>query len=178
MDAVIKAALAAGMTDARVIKTTDIYFDEALRAACESNVCGSYGKSWSCSPQTKPVAELKKEILAFGEGVVVQFVGQLEDSFDVESMYKHNADFRERFKNLVNTLRPQYRRLIGFGAGTCPVCPECTYPRGLPCAQPDRKMVSVEAAGIFVAKTLEACGLKYNNGPNTVTYAGLILSEN
>jgi hypothetical protein len=40
---------------------------------------------------------------------------------------------------------------------------------------PDQMIASLEAYCIDVAALLEAAGLRYNNGPGTVSYAGLIL---
>jgi predicted metal-binding protein len=60
-----------------------------------------------------------------------------------------------------------------FGAGGCKICKTCAYPN--PCRFPERIFFSVEAAGINVTELSRTAGVKYNNGPNTVTYFSMIL---
>ena len=46
---------------------------------------------------------------------------------------------------------------------------------GLPCRFPQKAIPSLEAHGIHVSKLAEACGMRYINGQNTVTYFGAVL---
>jgi predicted metal-binding protein len=62
-----------------------------------------------------------------------------------------------------------------LGAGACRVCGACSYPIGEGCRFPDKAVGSVEAYGIDAKKLLEANGLRYVNGVNTVSYARFLL---
>ena len=42
---------------------------------------------------------------------------------------------------------------------------------------PDKAFGALEAHGVDVAALLGRCGLKYNNGPNTVSYVVLVLFD-
>jgi len=64
-----------------------------------------------------------------------------------------------------------------LSAGACSVCETCTYPAGKPCRFPNQAISSLEAYGIDVANLIARSGLSYMNGPNTVSYVGLILSK-
>jgi predicted metal-binding protein len=78
-----------------------------------------------------------------------------------------------------NDLTMDIRRKFGsspvYGAGGCRVCPACAYPE--PCRFPEQAVSAVEAAGINVTELSRTANLKYNNGPNTVTYFSMILLD-
>ncbi len=63
-----------------------------------------------------------------------------------------------------------------LSAGTCTICPECTYPEN-PCRYPDKQMVSVEAAGIVVTELCQLAGLPYYYGSDKIAYIGCVLVE-
>jgi predicted metal-binding protein len=66
-----------------------------------------------------------------------------------------------------------------YGAGTCPVCKDndggisCAFPN--PCPFPEKRISSIEAAGVNVTELSMAAGIRYNNGQNTVTYFAVVL---
>jgi len=113
----------------------------------------------------------------FAQALVVQSVWTIADSFDIEGMLesgeKHNAMLRTLTGELYPLLGPRAKRTMS--AGACVLCPECSYLHGRPCPMPERAFGALEAHGVDVAALLASCGLQYNNGPNTVSYVGLIL---
>ena len=64
---------------------------------------------------------------------------------------------------------------LALSAGACSACDACTYPSGQPCRQPHKAMASLESYGIDVAALIERAGLSYTNGPDTVSYVGVLL---
>jgi predicted metal-binding protein len=60
-----------------------------------------------------------------------------------------------------------------YGAGGCSNCEKCAYPD--PCRAPEKLLSSIEASGINVTELSRTAGVKYNNGPNTVTYFSMAL---
>ncbi|MDR0377725.1 MAG: DUF2284 domain-containing protein [Spirochaetaceae bacterium] len=169
METAIRAALAGRVHELGVIETSGIVFSPELYAVCTANVCGNYGKCWTCPPAAGTMEEQREKILRWKRALIVTTKFDLEDPFDIEGMQTartlHNSlagDIRERF-----TANPVY------AAGGCGVCGVCAYPGS--CRFPDRALPAVEAAGIDVAALSRAARLKYNNGPNTVTYFSMIL---
>ena len=158
-----------------VIPTAAIIFSPELIKACEANVCGKYNTCWTCPPAIGPMESLKIRILAFQSAFVFTTKSDLEDSFDYEGMMrakdKHDlltAEMHEKFGK-TNPV---------FGAGGCKICgaleyKTCAYPE--PCRFPEKIYSSIEAAGINVTELSLACGLRYNNGENTITYFSMIL---
>jgi len=61
---------------------------------------------------------------------------------------------------------------ILLGAGSCLLCPQCSYVDGEVCRRPGDMIVSLEACGIDVMRLMKDNELPYYGGPNTVTYIG------
>src|SRR5450830_259473 len=95
-------ALQLGATRAAIVKVSDIQFSESFRDLCEMNSCGKFKTSWMCPPAVGPYEELKNQVLSFDQGLVIQTVYQLEDSFDFEGMM-----------NAVNIHDEVFRRILG-----------------------------------------------------------------
>ena len=169
-----------------VIAAQKIPFEESLRASCVQNYCGHFNTSWMGPPAIGEVRELRESVRRFQSGIVIQTVDQLEDSFDYEGMVAAKARHQAIFRRIWSEARERLASddgmadklstsgLIALDVGCCHICGKCTYPDE-PCCNPDEALASVEAYGIHVSQLLTACGLKYNNGKDTVSYVGLIL---
>ena len=66
--------------------------------------------------------------VGFKEGIIVQSVGDLEDSFDIEAMQRIEREHKKRFQNLARVLGAAYPRILALGPGSCNLCESCTYP--------------------------------------------------
>lgn len=171
-----QTVLECGASYSAVLNVENIVFDEQLRDMCAMNTCGHYDKCWVCPPAIAPVSEWRTKIEGYKQGVLLQTVYQLEDSFDYEGMMAAKDLHTSNFLAAVDAVHSRFNfaDLLILNAGSCKLCETCTYPHS-PCRFPDKAIVSVEACGIDVNKTLVNCGLKYNNGVATVSYVGMIL---
>ena len=79
-----------------------------------------------------------------------------------------------RFLDLVAQLRETDLEFMPLGAGTCLICPECTYPDA-PCRYPDKQIVSMEAAGLVVNDVCKQADIPYNHGQDTIQFSSCIL---
>jgi predicted metal-binding protein len=179
MNANIQALLSElGMTHTGEVAVADIVFNTAFRDACVANACGKYGTNWTCPPAVGEPADLIARAQKFTRGLVLQTVWPLEDVFDFDGMmagYKnHNALFRKAAARVVPLLASG--PTLALSAGACAICETCTFPRGEPCRLPQQALPPLESYCIDVAALIDAAGLAYTNGPNTVSYVGLILS--
>lgn len=174
----IEIALAAGAYKAQVVAVKDIPFNPVFRKMCEMNSCGKYGKSWMCPPEVGEINRLIAEAQSYTYALVYQTIGRLEDSFDIEGMLAagetHNH-MVERIYEQVDTF--DLPRTLHLGAGGCRVCPRCAKMDDQPCLYPDRAMSSLEAYGVSVSDLAVISGMKYINGPNTVTYFGALFFD-
>lgn len=157
------------------VETGEIRFDPAFRAVCEKNACGFYGACWMCPPDVGRIEELIARAQSYDRALVFQTVHPLEDSFDIEGM--RNA--ARAHNHLIVKLRRKAERAgidcFLLGAGACGGCKTCAKAKSEPCRHPDRRVVSLEAAGVDVVQLAKLSGLPYLNGKNTVTYFGALL---
>ena len=159
-----------------MVSREDIAMDPAFRALCEENRCGLYGRCYMCPPDIGPVEALMAQVSSFDRGLLYQTVGTLEDSFDIEGMSAAKARHVRVSQRLLDELQSQLGRdTLHLTCGGCGLCAECARQKGLPCRQPERALPSLEGYGIDVYNTTRNTSLRYVNGPNTVTYFGLIL---
>jgi predicted metal-binding protein len=173
----IAIALRAGASHAGILETSAIEFHEDFRKACERNFCRKYDTNWMGPPAVGPVAELRRRVLAFAEGMLFQSTHPVQGNFDMKGIdaaaRAHDAVFRE----LVRALRARYpaEAILPLGAGCCSVCGRCAYLDGEPCRRPDLAASSVEAYGMNVIALQKRAGLPYYFGKTAVCFVGLIL---
>ncbi len=172
----IEIALACGATKAEIISADDIVVNAEFRAMCEANRCGAYGKCYMCPPDIGPVDELMAKLKSFEKGVFYQTVTQLEDSFDIEGMGEARKELTRVSQRLLDAMAPVLGpEALHLSAGGCGLCHPCAKVTNEPCRHPDRALSSLESYGVDVYNTTKNTSMKYVNGPDTVTYFGIVL---
>ena len=166
-----------GFTRAGEMDAAAIMVRAEVRDACATDKCRLYGKNWSCPPACGSLEECEKRLRQYRSGLILQTTGNLEDSFDYESIERiggeHNAHLRSFQEKLAGFFAPDRQWLL-LGSGGCKNCDPCTCPE-LPCRFPRRMIVSVEAMGLVVSDLCKANNILYYYGPNTLTYTGCLL---
>ena len=165
-----------GADRAAVIDAARIETDRAFRDMCAANACGMYGKCWMCPPDIGDIHELIDKVHSYGQGLLYQTIGTLEDSFDIEGMQEagfNHARVSQKVESALQGLVPE--KHLHLSCGGCHLCEICTKPQGLPCRHPDRALPSLEGYGVDVYNTTKNTPLAYINGQNTVTYFGAVL---
>lgn len=147
---------------------------EEVRAMCASDRCRSYGTNWACPPHCGSLDEFADLFASKGLCFAVQTVGRLDDEFDVESMAAAERLHSERFRALCRDVTRVVGDAAFFGAGPCTVCGACSCPDAS-CRRPEKRLVSMEAAGLVVGDVCISCGIPYNHGPRTIAYTSCIL---
>lgn len=160
----------------KTVPASKIPFDSEVRKLCEQNMCGKYGTCWTCPPAAGSMETLRQRLEGFNGVIIFYKVYELEDSFDWEGMMNSVQDFQsDIFKAQKKIGKTDSRSdCLILGAGACLICDECTYPESKPCRFPEKAIYSVESFGIDAMKMMQDNDLKYNNGPNTVTYIGCL----
>lgn len=169
-----QTAIDCGLTEVGLIKTSDITFYPEVRRICEGNSCGGYNKTWACPPAVGTLDACKERVKSYENMFLFSQKFQLEDSFDFEGMHHGMISFKttvDPFADNAKTLIPNALILSNEG---CNRCKECTYPDA-PCRFPDKLYPSIEGFGFIVSELATKAGIKYNNGPNTVTFFGAVL---
>ncbi len=161
------------MTVAAPLDASTLHVLPEVREMCAADRCGQYGKSWSCPPACGTLEELEQTLRRYSRGILVQTVGQLEDSFDWEGMQEIKERHDEAFRRLWQVLLEPYPGLLALGAGTCTRCAACAWPE--PCRFPKQRMVSMEACGLFVSQVCKDNGVPYRYGKDQLAYTSCFL---
>ena len=115
-----------------------------VRAMCEADRCGKYGKNWACPPGCGSIEQARARISRYDSGVLVQTTGTLADEFDYEGMQAIARHHKKCFENFARQARLLYPGCLPLTAGACTICARCTYP-DRPCRFPARQLSSMEA---------------------------------
>ena len=162
-----------------MLPVNELVFSQDLLDLCKTNTCGNYNKSWTCPPVCETMEEQRNKIQSYKTVFVFTTKHDIEDSFDYEGMSRA-GEFHSKLTIEVKEkldMQTNSDNLI-FAAGSCPVCKNetgkpCAFPE--PCRHPDKKIGSIEAAGINVTELSKAAKIAYNNGANTVTFFSMVL---
>lgn len=87
----------AGFTHIAPLDCSTIQLLPEVRQMCASNTCHMYGKNWSCPPGCGTLEECENRVRQYRHGILVQTVGNLEDSMDVETMMETEVAHKEHF---------------------------------------------------------------------------------
>ena len=71
-----------GFTHTVPLACDTIELKPEVRQMCASDSCHKYNKCWSCPPGCGTLEECEKRVRKYKLGILVQTVGQLEDSMD------------------------------------------------------------------------------------------------
>lgn len=167
-------AAESGFTNWAPLAIATIELKEEVRAMCANNACGQYGKRWSCPPGCGTLEECAKQLQNYSYGILVQTVGDVEDSFDFESMMEIETVHKTHFKEMYSKLREQTPNVLALGSGCCTHCTTCTYP-DKPCRFPDEKISSMEAYGMLVLEVCKANNLPYYYGSDKIAYTSCFM---
>lgn len=168
-------ARTAGASAAAVVPVSAIVFEPAFREACKQNTCGKYGTCWTCPPLCGEIGSMIALASGYRNALVVQTIGSLEDSYDIEGMDAAAAQHQLVLDEVARGARAALQAPLLMGAGSCGICTPCECVHGKPCPYPQRAMPSLESYGIAVSQLAGAAGMRYTNGANTVTYFGAVL---
>lgn len=98
-------AQAAGFSHWATLDVSTIVLKQEVREMCATNSCGRYGKCWSCPPGCGSLEDCKQKLSGMSRGILVQTVGDVEDSFDFEAMMEVEAAHKAHFTQMYEALR-------------------------------------------------------------------------
>ena len=145
-----------------------------VRQMCEVNTCGKFGACWSCPPGCGEIDECEAKMKQYSHGILVQTVGDIEDSLDFEGIMEVKDLHDERYRACVGKLKEVLPDFLPLADGACTNCKKCTYPDE-PCRFPEKMMSSMEAFGLFVSDVCKQNGVAYNYGAGKMCYSGCFL---
>ena len=170
----LKTAKECGFTHYAPLDVSTLEFLQEIRDMCNPDQCRNYNKSWSCPPACAPLEDISERAKKYSGGIIVQTVGDLEDSLDWDGIMETGAQHKENFGKMREELSKKHPGSMAMGAGKCELCEICTYPDE-PCRFPDKMETSMEASGLFVSKVCTDNDLKYNYGPENIAFTSCFL---
>lgn len=176
MDSIEQIAKGIGFDCIGSCSAKDLVAREEVRSMCAANTCKVYGNSWACPPACGDIASFQEQMRAYERCLVVQTVAEMEDDFDFETMEEAGELQKQRVLDLVEAIDAAglSDQTMTLSAGTCTLCGTCTYPDE-PCRFPQKRLVSMEAAGLVVSEVCTLADIPYNHGPQTIAYSGCVL---
>ena len=170
------AALASecGFMHCAPLDISTLEFMQDVRDMCNADKCDKYNTSWSCPPACASLEDMRARVMSYSGGLLVQTVGELEDSYDWEGIMEAGTRHKENFVKLWDALEMCNASVYAMGAGVCRLCETCTYPNEA-CRFPDRMSASMEACGLFVSKVCTDNGLAYNYGKDRIAFTSCFL---
>ncbi len=175
-DEMVQKILDLGASEASIANVSRITFVPSFRNLCASNQCGKYGKCWACPPDCGDIHDLINQAKSFKHIILFSKIYDISDSFDIEGMLEAARQHNDFSVHISNYFKQRCNKdFLLLSAGACSICETCAKIDNKPCSHPNKAIRSLEAYGIAVSDLANICGVKYNNGPNTVTYFGAIL---
>jgi len=195
-----KLARELGATNAVAFNAKGVVVDERVRLKCSVPVCDDYGLNLMCPPNVMSVQEFTEALAKYNQAILIQIERRIPPEMkteigkadDVSALYK-SQEFLDSYKKnftpiklklhrIVHKVEAQafslgYRFAVGFIAGSCKLCPECTAvdSQGR-CRHPFRARPSMEAVGIDAFATAKNAGLPFDiPAKNKTVWNGLVL---
>lgn len=153
------------------VDTGKLVFYPEVRQICEQNGCRRYGTTWACPPAIGTLDECRARVEPYDRMLLLAKKYELEDSFDYEGMMEGMRDFRDAADEFDRRIRGLLTDFLLLANESCGRCTKCTYPDA-PCRFPEQLHPSLEGYGFVVNELAREAGVRYNNGPATVTYFG------
>ena len=164
---------ALGIHEFGFVPTKKIVASRMVREICKQNSCGGYGKTWACPPGVGTLEECQAKMAAWDTVFVFTTRHELEDSFDWEGMTAGKKAHDAVTPGVVDFFRSLIPETMVLASEGCARCQVCTYPDA-PCRFPDKLHPSIESYGVEVNVLARSAHVRYNNGPNTVTFFSCI----
>ena len=170
-DKIIQAVTEAGYDEYREISSEDIIFSQDVFGQCEKNICGNYGKNYTCPPHSGTMEENKQRFLAYSSGIILNKLLFLGDRYEL--MGECGKEFSRMLEEMREKLKDE--PVMIAGAGGCKLCAECAVLTDEPCRFPDERRYSMEGSGMDIVSMSRKLGMTYNGGNKTVGYFSLIM---
>jgi predicted metal-binding protein len=152
--------------------------EERIRAYCEENKCGSYGKNYTCPPYAGTLEEIREKLGRYNHGYLLQYSKEMDLKKSLKRVIRSKDDFHRLILKMEEYMKSAgIKKVWGLIGGNCGLCRECAVNKEKPCRYPEKARMSLEAAGIDVIGLLDKIGLDSNFHSDRITWTGCILYQ-
>ena len=105
LDRIMEIIEAAGFSHTGKISMDTVELRDEVRDMCHNGNCGKYARNWSCPPGCGTLDQCRQQLLSYKTGILVQTVGEIEDSMDWEGMKDTEERHKKTFLETAEKLR-------------------------------------------------------------------------
>ena len=172
----LRLAEQAGFTKAALLPVERLVFDPALRKYCEENLCGNYGKNYSCPPFCGTPEEMRQRTTPYRKAWIFQTIGEVESWENAGKIREVRDRHNQNSRALIGTLRAQGLEGLAMLAGPCASCEVCAGWEGEPCRHPEEIPSCISAYCMKAEQMAADAGLLYWCGEGKVAFFSLYLT--
>lgn len=159
---IIECAKAVGFSDAAIVDTKNIVFDNAFRSYCAENICGQYAINYSCPPDCGTPEQMKARVLRHKKGLLLRTVWSIANFNDTATIKFAKQSHNTKTMRLIDFLMSEGCRGFMIGSSGCSLCSPCAISTGEPCKYPDKMYSCMSAYCIYVKDLAEKCSMDYD----------------
>ena len=119
LDRIMEIIEAAGFSHTGKISMDTVELRDEVRDMCRNGNCGKYARNWSCPPGCGTLDQCRQQLLSYKTGILVQTVGEIEDSMDWEGMKDTEERHKKTFLETAEKLRRACPGFLPLGAAPC-----------------------------------------------------------
>ena len=138
------------MIDSIQIKPITISFNLKTRESCKN--CKRYGFRATCPPHVEEVEYYHRVLRTYSYGTLYYAQTQIDDKNNWEKIGKETSlEIHNKLIEVRNNLFSENCFYVNiFGAGSCKLCKECSFP----CRTPQLSIIPLEATGVNVVELM------------------------
>ncbi len=144
-----------------------------IRAMCALNLCGKYGKCWTCPPVCGDFDTCTRRLKEFSRGILVQTVVEKEAAVTAPERNRAQQTHRRRFAALCREIYPEYPQALCLSGEGCRICESCAWPE--PCVHPEACCHCATGFGLLGSQLRRCAGLDPQPGDRFLVFTGCIL---
>lgn len=168
-----------GATNCRFIPSRFLIPEERIRHYCREDKCGCYGRHLMCPPNTETVSEVRRKLIKFKSGILIQYSENLDVKNDIKGLRKTKLKLHKIILETERYLEEEmgFENTLGMIGGTCELCDECAGYKGEGCMYPEKARTSLEALAIDVISLQKKLNLDGAFYKDKITWTGMIMVE-
>lgn len=170
-------AIKEGFLFAEITDTENFVFDFSFRRYCEEDLCGLFGKNFSCPPSCGEPEELKQRVLKHKKALVLCTQWEISDLNESEKLNRARNFHNAAMIRLIKKLKASGRDGFMIGSGACTLCKPCKAVITNICPHPEMRYSCMSAYCINVKRLAEDCKMDYDYKNGILPFFGVYVFD-
>ncbi len=172
---IIENIIDIGADRVNLVDVKEIEFKPKLRVLCEDNICGNYGKNYSCPPYSGTVEEHIKKFKNYDKAIVfytIENISGLEDKIKIDKAIKKIQDITVNVNNFISNLGIEH---MTIGSTACKICSPCKISENKECPFKNNVFTSLSSFCIDIESLSKLCNIDIDWNGNKITNIAMVL---